>query len=83
MEKPRIIPIHKNGSQLDLENYRSIFILFSFARICEFIKVEHLQFNVKSRFRKNQHGFLPAKFTLTNLYQAIRSIQEYVSKKLM
>lgn len=55
-KKALIILIHKGGSNIALAKCRSISTLNGFGRIFEAIIVEHLQFNLKQKFRGNQYG---------------------------
>ena len=80
-KKAIIVPVHKGGNKLSIENYRPISVLNGFARVFESIVEEHLKFNLKHIFHDNQHGFLPGKSIVTNLSQATYYIQGCISRK--
>ncbi|XP_046666512.1 uncharacterized protein LOC124358262 [Homalodisca vitripennis] len=80
MKSSKVIPLHKQGSKHDLENYRPISLVSTFSKVIEKVVhmriCEHLQKN--SIQLREQHGFLSKKSTLTALVELV----EYIIDKL-
>ena len=80
LKKSRVIPIFKNGSKHDCNNYRPISLLSSISKILEKIVanrlIDHLDNN--NLLYTHQYGFTPGKSTEQNLLQVL----DYVTKAL-
>ena len=64
----KVVPIHKKGSRLSVENYRPVSLTVVACRILERIIRKHIlvYLTTNTLVSKNQHGFLPGRSTLTN-----------------
>ena len=67
-KQTKIIPILKKGIVNDCKNYRPIAILSPFSKIFEIIVYNKLFLQVKGLISSAQHGFMPKRSTLTNLF---------------
>ena len=79
----KVIPIHKEGSKLDVENYRPISLLSSFSKIYE--KLMHCRlldfFDKKDALFEMQYGFRPGRSCEHALLNAQNVILDSLSKK--
>lgn len=66
-KKANIVPVFKDGSRQDIENYRPISILNAVAKLFE--KLVHLKLYpiIQHNLIPEQHGFVKHKSTITNL----------------
>lgn len=64
----KVVPIFKDGDKSEIKNYRPIAIINNFAKALE--KIIHFQLYLQTNclFSKNQHGFLPGRSTVSNLF---------------
>jgi len=62
-----VTPIYKNGDASDVRNYRPISILNIMPRVFESIIVDKLIPLMSRHILEEQHGFMPNRFTVTNL----------------
>jgi hypothetical protein len=62
-----IIPIYKKGERADVKNYRPICLLSTMAKLFESLVLDKIMPHIAKVINPKQHGFLPAKSTLTNL----------------
>ena len=62
-----VLPIFKNGSRNNIENYRPIAILNAIPKLFEKIVTQKLKSLLENSFVREQHGFLPGKSTTSNL----------------
>lgn len=62
-----VVPIHKNGSRLNVENYRGVAILSAIPKMFEALVHERMYPWIESRMSDTQHGFLKRRSTVTNL----------------
>ncbi|CAF4755691.1 unnamed protein product [Pieris macdunnoughi] len=63
----KIIPIHKSGSRLSIENYRPISILNTFSKVFEKIIYKAIHNIISNSLPDEQHGFINKRSTITNL----------------
>ena len=75
-----VTPIHKSGSQHNINNYRPISLLSIASKILErFVHSTLLQeCNNLAIFSDTQHGFLPGRSCLTNLLSTYNDLTTYV-----
>jgi hypothetical protein len=73
LKQCRVIPIFKNGDQLECDNYRPISLLSSISKILEKIVAEKLVHHLSSNnlLYNHQYGFLPKRSTEPNLMQLL------------
>lgn len=64
-----ITPIFKTGSRKNVENYRGIAILPTIGKLFESIICDVLAVHIKHSISVNQHGFIKARSTTTNLVE--------------
>lgn len=62
-----IIPIHKSGSKLNVENYRGVAILSAIPKLFEALVYDNLYPWIEEGISDTQHGFLKKRSTVTNL----------------
>jgi hypothetical protein len=76
LKQCRVIPIFKNGDQLECDNYRPISLLSSISKILEKIVAEKLVHHLSSNnlLYNHQYGFLPKRSTEHNLLQIVNYI---------
>ena len=77
-----VVPIHKKGDRLDLNNYRPISLLPVFSKILEkIVKTRLLNFlNRRGFFSNNQFGFLKGKCTEDALLHFCSNLYEGLNK---
>lgn len=66
-KKAHIVPIHKKGQQTEIENYRPISILNVLSKLCEKVVHSRIYPIVAKSIPTEQHGFMKARSTTTNL----------------
>ena len=69
-----VVPVHKRGSKLSVENYRPISLTCLVMKIFEKIIRDELMKKCEHILNSNQHGFLPAKSCTTQMIPFIESI---------
>lgn len=62
-----IIPVYKNGSKQNIENYRPISMLNSLSKLFEKLVHQAIYPFIKNNIIPEQHGFVKSKSTITNL----------------
>jgi hypothetical protein len=65
----KVVPIFKSGCRENIENYRPISLINSFAKVFEILLFDQIYLCVKSKINPQQHGFLPFKSSTTNLME--------------
>lgn len=75
-----IVPIHKKGSKIPVENYRGISILSAIPKMFECIVHNHLYRWVEPQISNCQHGFLKKRSTVTNLAEFISRTTQWMMK---
>jgi hypothetical protein len=80
----KVIPIHKNGSQEDVSNYRPVSTLSNISKIFERVAYCQLYEYLSSHslLSANQHGFRPAHSTITSVVSLISNVVDALDKKL-
>lgn len=66
-KQARIVPIHKKGSRIKIENYRPISILNTFGKLFEKLVYDSIYPIIIKGIPTQQHGFLRNRSTVTNL----------------
>ena len=74
----KVTPIHKKGEASCIENYRPVTLLSAPAKIFEIILHKYVLNHCKPCIIDQQHGFRPARSTVTNLL----TFSNFVSKSL-
>lgn len=74
-------PIFKSGDTHDVNNYRPIAILNSFAKIFEKLVHSSLLHHVSPYLDENQHGFLPKRSTVSNLLEYSAFLADHLDRK--
>ena len=69
-----VVPVHKKGSKMYVENYRPISLTSLVMKIFEKIIRDELMINCENQLRDNQHGFLPKKSCTTQLIDFAESV---------
>ena len=69
-----VVPVHKKGSKMSVENYRPISLTSLVMKLFERIISEELMIKCESQLRNNQHGFLPKKSCTTQLINFAESV---------
>lgn len=77
-KKALIVPIHKKGSKMKVENYRGISILNTVSKVFEKIVYNDIYPVTVNQIPENQHGFLKRHSTVTNL----ACFSEYIIKNM-
>lgn len=62
-----VVPVPKNSSVSNVQNYRPISLLPNFSKVFEKIIVNHISFHVSTLLSSHQHGFLKGRSTTSNL----------------
>jgi hypothetical protein len=65
----RVSPIFKSGNMQEITNFRPISLTNVFSKIFENVIFDYIYKHMMNDFNKQQHGFLPAKSTVTNLIE--------------
>jgi hypothetical protein len=82
LKRSRVVPVHKQGSKDNCDNYRPIALLSSISKILErFVAtklVNHLELN--KLLNKNQFGFQRGKNTEQNLIKCLNIISNALNK---
>lgn len=63
----KIVPVHKSGSRIRIENYRPISILNTFGKVFEKIMYHEICSTIYKSIPEEQHGFTNKRSTITNL----------------
>ena len=66
-KRAQIIPIHKKGSRLQIDNYRPISILNCIGKLFERIVYTNIHPIIAQAVSNTQHGFMPGRSTTSNL----------------
>ena len=69
-----VVPVHKKGSKMSVENYRPISLTSLVMKIFEKIIRDELMWRCENQLFNNQHGFLPNKSCTTQLLSFTDSI---------
>ena len=75
-----LIPLLKNGSRLNVENYRGIAKLSAVPKLFEELIVKQISFDLNKAISSSQHGFLSGRSTVTNLLEFSNHIFHQFSK---
>lgn len=62
-----VVPVHKKGSKVSVENYRPISLTSLVMKIFEKIIRDELMIKCSHKLNSNQHGFLPSKSCTTQM----------------
>jgi Reverse transcriptase (RNA-dependent DNA polymerase) len=73
-----VVPIHKDGSQHDVRNYRPISKLSIPAKIFDNILADEVSERFENIIIPNQHGFFRRRSTVTNLASYTEKLQRCV-----
>lgn len=73
-----IVPIHKKGSKLPVENYRGISILSAIPKMFESLIYDQLYSWIEPRLSICQHGFLKKRSTTTNLVEFVSRTTQWM-----
>lgn len=76
-----IHPIFKAGDMHDVSNYRPISILNCFAKIFERLVHQNLLKHVTPLLEPSQHGFLPRRSTVTNLFEYASYLNDHFDRR--
>ncbi|XP_059045113.1 uncharacterized protein LOC131840914 [Achroia grisella] len=66
-KKAHIVPIHKKGTKINVENYRGISILNTVSNLFERLVLDFIYPVIHKYLPDSQHGFLKKRSTVTNL----------------
>ena len=77
-----IFLIHKNGSKLDLDNYRPISLINCDLKIISLVINQRLKLKISSLIKSNQIGFIPRK-RITNNINIVKNILKFNSLNLI
>lgn len=77
-----IVPLYKNGSRSNVENYRGIAKLSAIPKLFELLITRKLLHSLRSIISPCQHGFLQGKSTVTNLLEFTSIVFSNFSSKL-
>ena len=69
-----VVPIHKKGSKVEVENYRPISLTCLIMKIFERIVRDEILLRCQNKLNSNQHGFLPAKSCETQMLNFSESL---------
>ncbi|XP_055603912.1 uncharacterized protein LOC129752143 [Uranotaenia lowii] len=73
-----VIPIHKNGSRLTVENYRGVAILSAIPKLFESIVYDKIHPWIETKTSDVQHGFLKKRSTVTNLTECVSRTSQWM-----
>ena len=76
-----IHPVFKAGQSNDVKNYRPIAVLNCFAKLLERLVHQKLLDHVSEYLEPSQHGFLPRRSTVTNLFEYVTFLSEKLEAK--
>ena len=74
----RTVPVFKKGDRVDVSNYRPIAILNNFCKVIEFCLHKQIMEKIKGSLSEHQHGFVPGRSTVTNLFVATQYISDHL-----
>lgn len=77
-KRAKVVPIHKSGKKNFIDNYRPISILSGLSKLLEICMYNKVFGLFKSVVCDEQHGFLPGRSTLTNLF----TLNAFLTKEL-
>lgn len=77
----KVIPVFKNGTRHEINNYRPISIVCSVSKVFEIVIFNRIYGEVKGIISLQQHGFLPQRSTLTNLTSFVQLIHKHLNNK--
>jgi len=77
-----LIPLHKKGANVNVQNYRAISKLSAIPKTFERIITSHLQHLCSSLISPCQHGFVKQRSTTTNLLELTSFVIDGFNKKL-
>ena len=80
-KKTLIFPIHKNGNNREVTNYRPIAILSAIEKVFEKIVYNSLYQFISPKLSSSQHGFLKGKSTVTNLLEQTTYLFEALDQR--
>ena len=67
-----IVPVHKAGSTMSVDNYRPIALLSAFSKVFEKSIFKHISFHFQPTLSPCQHGFCRGRSVATNLITFFR-----------
>ena len=77
-----VVPVHKKGSKMSVENYRPISLTSLIMKTFEKIIRDELMIKCEAHLSKDQHGFLPNKSCNTQLITFADSIVTAINSSL-
>lgn len=75
-----VVPIHKSGDKSAVDNYRPVSILSTFGKVFESLVYPIIFWHVKQLLLPQQHGFIRARSTSTNLATFLTDIVDAVDR---
>lgn len=76
-----IVPIHKSGAKSNVENYRGVNVMPTFAKVFEKIVNRQIRMAISPLLSKMQHGFLNSRNIETNLFELLIHALEAFERK--
>lgn len=77
-----MVPIHKSEAKSVVTNYREISLLDVLSKVLEKQVYDKLFNSVKSHVCKWQYGFLPGRFTVSQLIQVVHKYAKALEKNI-
>ena len=76
----KVTALHKKGSKTDPSNYRPISLTCILCKLYETIIRAHILKHVESQISRKQHGFMSGRSCLSNLLEAVDTINDMLSE---
>ena len=77
-----VVPVHKKGTKIDVENYRPISLTCLIMKIFERVVRDHIMEKCQRQLFPNQHGFLPGKSCTTQMIDFNENLTFSINNKL-
>ena len=77
-----VVPVHKKGSKMTVENYRPISLTSLIMKVFEKLIRDELMLRCEAQLSNNQHGFLPKKSCTTQLIDFTDSVAQGLNSSI-
>ena len=77
-----VVPVHKKGSKMSVENYRPISLTSLVMKIFEKLIRDELMIKCEAQLSRNQHGFLPNRSCTTQLIDFADNVTQALNSSI-